>query len=84
MNRDYWGPPERAKSIEAAGAKPGDKVKCVGETPTGAGSGAFMPGLTYPVIEFCGTPCAMPHTDNPRAKPIPRRGYGYLWQRVTA
>lgn len=83
INRDYWGPEDKAKSIEATGARPGDRVKCVGETPTGAGSGDFMPGQTYAVIDFCGAPCAMPHATRPNQQPLPRRGYGFLWKRVS-
>lgn len=82
INRSYWGPPDRAKSIAATGAKPGDMVKCVGETPT-AGKGMFsqfMPGNVYPVIDFCGVPCANGHRDgSSKSSPIPSRGYGYLW-----
>ena len=72
-------------SIEATGAKPGDRVRCVGRTVTAPEVPRFIEGDTYPVIDHCGRPAAHGKTDYRASKSdtgwnIPWLGLGYLWE----
>lgn len=72
--------------LDSAGAKPGDKVKCLGQRDE-RGYPTFMKGQTYTVgTAPLGDPCvwiAPPKPDGTHgACPLPSRGYGFFFEVV--
>lgn len=72
----------RATSIEDTGAKPGDRVRCIGTLQTGESWRRFIEGMEYTVVDFCGTPSAHGRAEGGRNSMIPARGWGYEWEKV--